>query len=367
MKSKKINKPNIQQKLNKSAIFTLVIVLFLIGLLFLSYSNFYPPLVDKKYIFTLDSFVSSIPFIPKTPKQIITRSFYSNKKLSSYNANSSITLKGKLSDEISLVFSGKVNKAAQFGSESSLGVKGKVTGSLSGEIDFQTVAKNESFYFRTVGNLGIEDFDPNLLGKGWYQLDLDKFQTSLGVEAKKDTEIASDISEQAKKFEKDLIDGNIFSNLIDSKELRIDKERYNQFKFSIQEKTLNSVSLLNGYKLTNPSLTLLINKKTFYLEKLQINSEVVADNKGVSKEKMDLRLEYQIFDINKEQKIETPKASKIISHPVDLSLAFDGKEKGNDEELLAATEKAIDRGQNFLTIERILKVILLLPKTVYPE
>lgn len=360
-------KTNVQWKLGKLQIFSLGIILFLVGLLILSYSNFYPPLVDKKYIFALDNFVGAIPLLPKTPKQIVTRSLYPNKKLSSYTARGSVSLKGNSTDEVSLTFNGEVNKAALFGSESSASVKGKVTGALSGEIDFQTIEKGENFYFRTAGNLGVEDFDPTLLGKDWYQLDLDKFQISLGVQAKKDADIAIDISEQTKQLEEDLIEGNIFPNLKESKELRIDKENYFQFKFSIQEKILNSASPLKGYRLKSPVLTILINKKTLYLEKLQINSEVIADNKSSVAGELDLKLEYQISNINKKQIIEAPKTSKAITHPVDLSLAFAGKTVGSDAELLAATEKTIERGQNFLTIERILKVILLLPKAVYSD
>ncbi len=365
--SKKSNSFPTKQKLSLIKIILISITLLFAGLLLLSYSNFYPPFVGKQYIFALDNFVGSIPFIPKTPKQIVTRSLYPDKKLSSYKAEGKVVLKGNSRDQISLVFSGKVNKAAQFGSESSQNVKGQVTGELRGEIDFQTVESNENFYFRTLGNLGIEDFDPTLLGQDWYQIDRDKFQASLGVEIKKDAEIAIDIAEQAKKLQNDVVGENIFSKLRESKIVNIKNQNYFQYKFTVSEKILNGANPLSGYSLKQPVLTLLINKKTFYLEKWQIDAEVVAKNNTGQKEKMSLKIEYQIFEINKKQKIEIPKNNKTISHPVELSLAFDGKDEGDNEALLAATEKAIDRGQNFLTIERILKVTLLLPKAIYPE
>lgn len=363
--SQKIAPAKFSLKLSRSILVLFAILMLVFGLLLLSYSNFYPPLLDKKYIFALDNLVASIPALPKTPKQIVTKSFYSNKKLNGYSAGGSVSLKGSGSNEISLSFVGKVNKAGLFGSSSLTDVKGKVVGQLNGAVDFQTIAKDDNFYFRTVGNLGLVDFDPTLLGKDWYQLDLDKFQTSLGVQAKKDSEIISDVAISANKLQKDSVERNLFSKLIESKELKIDKEVYYQFKFSMDERLLNDLGILSGYEIDKPILKLLINKKSFFLELLEINSQVTPTGNDSLKEKLQLRLEYQIFNINKEQKIETPQKSKTIVNPVEFSLAFEGKANGSDEELLEATSKAIDRGQNFLTIERLLRVILLLPKAIY--
>jgi hypothetical protein len=361
--TKKMGKP--AQRLPLLKITTIFLLLIPLILLAFSYTNIYPPLVDKKYIFTLDSFVASIPLIPKTPKQVLSKAITSSTKLSSYSAGATVSLKSDRSEQIELSFAGSVNKAGLFGSTSQSSVKGTVKGELNGEINFQTVSKEENLYFRTVGNLGLPDFDPTLLGSDWYKMDLEKFQEGLGVESRGDSEIVDDISKQAETYWLRLVDSGLFSKLTSSKTLKIGGVEYLKYSFDIDSKLIQDFNLFNGYRFTNPDLSLLVNKKSTLIEIVELVAEVDPEKANIVKTKMNFRFEFRVFNINKEQKIEIPEATKAISGPIELSLVLEGRDDVQDTAFVGAAQKAVDRGQNFLTVERILRVILLLPKAIY--
>ena len=78
---------------NKPILIVIAILLLLIIFpIILSYSNFYPPFIDKKVIYFLDSVVVDIPFLPKTPKQVFTKSLFCNQNLQNYHLTSKLDL-----------------------------------------------------------------------------------------------------------------------------------------------------------------------------------------------------------------------------------------------------------------------------------
>jgi len=352
----------LQKALLVLGLFFLIISLVLA----LSYSNIYPSFIDKKIIFGLDSLVGSIPLLPKTPKQVITKSLFANKELNDYSSSGFVSLQSESgsNDNIKLSFKGHINKAGQFGSESSFQVLGSLSKGLSSEVNFETINKEGNFYFRTKGNLGIEGFDPSLLGQSWYQINLDKFQESLRVNAKSDRGIINDISQELEKNVQELVKNNFFSKLRKANQIQKGQDYYFQYTFTLPESILQKIEFLKNYSIAKSSLVVEINKKTFFLEKIFFEADLRDKNKKI-KEKAILTLEYKITNLNKKKNISIPKNAKVLSHPIDLSFALAGKSKSEEEYFFKAATEAIEQGQNFLTIERILRVVQLLPKAVY--
>ena len=70
------------KSINLSKIFLYVLIfvtvgygLFLAVIIASSYTGFQPPLIPKNLIRMTDSALATVPFLPKTPKQVLTRSF----------------------------------------------------------------------------------------------------------------------------------------------------------------------------------------------------------------------------------------------------------------------------------------------------
>ncbi len=227
--------------------------------------------------------------------------------------------------------------------------------------------RDKDFFFRTTGDFVYEGFDPRLLGNQWYQLGLGELQTNLGVETKNDSEIINDVKNQFLGLLEKQLDKGLFSRS-KAKTIQRDNQTYYQLQLNLPAAALNEIKVFNGYSLGDSDLALEINKKTFYLEKVSLATSLIPVVKASKDRKLSLALNYVVSGINQSQKIDIPKQNKLIKNVLDLSLAFAGKSTTNSAaDLLSSTEKANDLGQNFLTFERFLRVVLLLPKAVYPN
>ena len=266
---------------NKPILIAIAILVLLIVLpIALSYSNFYPPFLDKKVIYLLDSVVADIPLLPKTPKQIVTKSLIRNQNLNSYSLTTNLFLGDRNVTLIKLTVNQAVENAGSVDTKSKLHLTGDLNILANGKVDIETVKLQNNLNFK-IGNLpsgfGI---NTGSLNQGWYQVDLAAFQEGLSVNARNDQQIIDDVRNSFQKTQSSLVDNSIFSKVTSFKVVKLNNQNNYEIKFALSEDSLKNLPIVSALKLKNPVLTLLVNCSTYYLTKIDLSSEIVLGNQN---------------------------------------------------------------------------------------
>lgn len=345
-----------------------LIAIFFLPLL-LSYTNFYPSVIPKSYIYFLDSVVADIPFLPKTPKQVVTKALLRNQSLKSYSLETSLqlftTTAGKKTTEADIKVINSVADAASLSSKTKTQVFGNLGLFGIGLIDLATTKEANNFYINVKQFPPIPGFELGNIGAGWYKLDLEELQKGLSVSTRGDQQIVDDVRKQFGAIKEDLINKSLFSNVFKFNKVKQDGSEFYEVKFKLDENSFTNLPLISqDSKLTKPELTLWINTTSYFLTKLNLTGEISATQKSSSKDgnSLYLNVESRISKINQNQDIAVPESASEIKGAIDLALKLN---KNTDAAALVDSTKNVkDLGENFLTIERLLTVLLLLPKAI---
>lgn len=345
-----------------------VIAIFVLPLL-VSYSNFYPPLIPKSYIYLLDSVVADIPLLPKTPKQVVTKALLRNQSLQSYSLSTNLKVATNGSNQnltaVDLKVNTAVENAAQLESKTQTNISGSINLFDNGQIDIASVKEANNYYLNVRQFPLVPGFELGNLDKIWYKIDMNDFQKGLSVSSRNDQQIVDDVRGQFANVQEGLIKKSLFSNVSEFKKIKQSGGEFYQIKFKLDESSFTGLALLSqNSKLTNPELTLWVNTDTYYLTKLNLTGTIVPDakTKVSDQQLLTLNLNMELSKINQGQNISIPTNPTEIKGSVDLALKV---EKNTDTAALFDSAKsAKDLGENFLTVERLITVLLLLPKAI---
>lgn len=328
----------------------------------LSYSNFYPNILDKKLIYSLDNFVASLPLLPKTPKQILTKALTNQINLNSYSLNLTGQVKNDKDLLVNLNVTGAIEKAGLLtGKESS---KVKIESPLVGSNEFETFEDGDNFYFKIIKAAPIQGFDfSNVAKDTWYKTDLNSFQNSLGAHSKNDKDIVADISAEFNKLRAE-VSKNTFPAVKDFKEITKDGKNYYQVKLLLNNLTLSNTFLGKKINTRDTDLELLISKETLFINSIILNTNSISDIFGGSREKTSASFKYQLSKINQNQGLISPNSIKAIQDPIGLFGILNPTTDLSGANFFTYSPQAADTSANFLTMERLLKVLILLPKAL---
>ncbi len=344
----------------------IILVLIFVLPILLSYSGYYPPFVDKKVIYFLDSMVADIPLLPKTPKQVITKSLIRNQSLKNYQLVTDFNLETKKVKIAGLKIDQAVENAGSVDSKSSSKIEGEIVFLPNGKINIETIKLGKNLNFKIISvpeNLGI---NVGKLSQKWYQINLANFQKDLGVTARNDQQIIDDVRGNFSKIQGNLIEKSVFSKVQSFKKVKINNKEFYEIKIALDEDYLKDLPVLGqGLKIKNPVLTLWIGKGNFILTKADLSGSLASQNENslLANSEIKVSLNSELKRIGEVQNITPPNNTEEIKSPIDLSLKLQGSSE-EASSLLAATQTAKDLGDNFLTVERLLSVIILLPKSI---
>lgn len=358
--SKKKNKLELPRRKNlkkTNLFFVALLILIFIPPVIISYLPFYPPFLPKVFVYSLDNVFASIPFIPKTSKQVLTRGLFVNRSLQNYSPSIEVILKtdkGKKLAQVSL--KGKISDAALFTSHYQAKLQGGFESQTAGVVNLEEQGGN--FFFQVEKPVVSPFIDLSQTQNNWYRVDLSQFEKNLGVNVRDDNQILNDV---AGSFE------NLRASLSQSIPSgyhyeEIGGQQYYKFDFSIQgqeQQVLTAVSLR--------TLTIWISKDTFVLSKVYLQGNLKQDLLNATSVSQNNQVNFEVtYSLLPENFTPAKTGNPIdISAPIDLWLNLNNKQNDKSTEtFFEATTASKDFGANFLTLERLLKVIFLLPKAV---
>lgn len=345
--------------------YTLILIpLIIISLpALVSYGDLNPPLVSKGARARLDVFFGSLPFLPKTNRQIILTAFYKNSKLQSAKQNLKLELKTeKDASLVSLNFSGSLDNEAekyQASFEGNLGPKG-----FFPALKAESLQIDEEFYFK-VDSLPPVGIDLSKLQGQWYKINLEKIAGEIRAATKSEQSIRADIE----KFFEENIDQEYLLDLFKGAEMGEEGEEI-FLVLGLDRVDLEKL-LKRGFDIQEANLTLVVSRRTRHLISLQLEAQVGSDfltslgtNRLALGEKQKLFLKWELSQIGEtiDPTLPDEKEVKSLSSSFDLMQAIEGKTVSeNPLELLFSSRKASEYSVNLLTAASLERVLLLIP------
>ncbi len=365
MKNSKFKQETPQKKRNTKVLLLITLaILIALGLILapvaFSYSNIL--LINPEITASNDDLIAQIPLLPKTPKQIIARAKKVNQSLNSYKNKTSLVLSAEKVKLVDILTDGAIKNANSDKTESSNHVKGQSLFPAPVNFEFQTVTQGTTLYFKVDKGIRLPGFDTTKLENGWYQIDLQEFQKDLKVATRTDVEITRDVKKELDRYLEELRAEGSFGKEASFSEITEQGKQFYQIKLKVTKEPLSKYFLGGGLQDKNSTLTILINKADFYLEKISLQSEKLSKDK----KSINLSFTYDISAQNQDFTIEKPRNATKLNNPIELYLLLNDKNAGSNVESLfkALGGEVKDVVADLLTVERLTKVIILLPKSL---
>jgi len=338
------------KKITKIIVFLSLGILLLGSVLCLiSFSESSTKYLDKRVVYFLDNLFAQVPFIPKTSRQVLVHSSLVNKNLTSYKIDSELKVGTEKLKIVEIKMVGSIVKLGTEHSQSQLTTKGQILFPISDTFDFETATSGKTIYFKVKKGVNLQGFTTNEL-KGWYQLDSDEMEKDLKVDLRGEKEITNDIAKELQAY----MDQALKQDL-KMKEISKDKKTYYEIKAKLKGDYLSKI-FFPSLKDKDSAITLLVEKGSYFLSELRLES--------INKSQANLSLDYKINSQNQKFELSEPKDTTKIDNPIELYLLLTAAEKPTAQNLLKALGgevKEVDT--TLLTIERLTKVMLLLPKS----
>lgn len=348
----------------KKIILILLAILVLIfgSLLVLSYANLYPSFIDRNFIYSLDSTVASIPLLPKTPKQIVTKALMTNQEnLKSYSVSLNGTVKVADTEILNLKTTGAIENPGFLTGRSSS--QTDFESNLIGKGSFATFEDGSTLSFKVNAAPALDGFDFSQVKKdSWYQVDLNTYEKNLGVNVRNDKGIITDVNSEFNKIRSQVGKNGSFPTVAQFKEIKKGAQSYYSVKLNLNNEKIGNTFLGANFDSKITSVSLLIAKNSFFITSYNlVTNSLATGEKGLN---YNFNLTYQLSNINQNQNFPSVQASEPINNPLSLYLLTIPNDRTNNVGLIQAATNAPNFSANFLTLERLLKVILLLPKSL---
>ncbi|HSX58117.1 MAG TPA: hypothetical protein VLE47_02475 [Candidatus Saccharimonadales bacterium] len=334
-----------------------VIVLFITPLI-ISYSNL--AFLPNQATFAADNLVSQIPFLPKTTRQILVRSKIVNEKLNSYKTKTLLEISGGGYKLVSVSIDGAIKDINSEKVQSTTAFKGTTLYPVPLGFDFQTASFGKDLFFKVNQGAALPNFDTTTLGKVWYQTNLDSLQKDLKISSRDDIDIIKDEKAKLEDYLAQLLKNK---NLDGAKVTKVSKDgqTYHQITLKADSEPLSQLIVGDSLKNKEVEVTVLIDEKSRFLKSFLIKAKkLTQDGKAV-----EIKFDYILSEQNKNFSIEKPQSIQTISSASDLYLLLNKSKKPSVEEVFQALGAGAKESlADFLTVERITRVVLLLPKAL---
>lgn len=316
---------------------------------FVTYNSGATAFLHDNIVYSVDNVFAQIPFFPKTPRQVLVRASLLSKDLNSYSVLAKIKVGNEQTDLINLSATGKIRRESQTDNRSQIKISGRAVTPVQTNLDFETVTIGDNLFFKSNLPLFISGFSTSKI-LGWYKLNLTEFAKNLKVDVRNEEEIINDVETKVQENIKQILDEKnlkqklITENGMDFYEIKTKLKNDSLTKFLVPQNQDSS-----------SDLTIKVEKETYNL------SEIRLEKKGQKSVNVDFS--YNLKDHNRVKEIEAPRNAQEVKNPVELYLLFNAAEKPTPESLLRAVGgETYELGTTLLTIERLTKVVLILPK-----
>ena len=159
-----------------------------------SYTSFDLPLVSKGVQRKVDYLVASVPLVPKTPKQILTKAFEDSRNIKTAKETFSLLLQSGEEELVSVTIEAKLDTNDLDNIALEAQVEGKISqGGQEATVDIDLVEKGSNLFFKIDEVPTLPGYDLGSLSGKWYRIDLEKAGEEIGAQVLEDASIKSDV------------------------------------------------------------------------------------------------------------------------------------------------------------------------------
>lgn len=380
LKNKKTRR-NLKTKILGVLLPLIIVIGILAGLAVSSYQNWSPPLIPKVVLRASDITIASVSFLPKTPKQILTKAVYETGRVKSGVHNFSLLVKQKTGEnEERIVMSPEIS-GPFIKSENQIDIAGTIflgfpSESEDSKSEVKFVEQDEYLYFKASNTPSLQNINLNKLGSDWYRIDMPKVISDARTNVRKDEEIEKTINEKLELLFDTLVSEKILEKFdIFPNEDITGRESYH-YKINVDDDLLKKITEIffsedDRFKnVEDITLDLWVDKSDFYFSKMEISGQLTNDpispspNVVLQEQGLDFTLVYELHDAGADVEIEVPENAKEVDSLLGLYLLVqDEKAEDDPSVILGAVSSLGEFGANFLTIERLLHVLYLAPQS----
>ena len=382
-RKKKIEKIEIRSGFSLRIISSLVVAFIVAGsvglLVVSSYTGFGSPPIPKTLVRAADITIASFPLLPKNPNQVLAKSLFETSRISSGEHKFNLDLtqdigEGKENSLFSVEITGPFTK-----SDNQIDLAGKASLSFPNEEEsskVEFVEEDDFIFFRLENTPDFFGLDLTELQGNWFKLDLTKILSDAKASTRSDEEIEKTTTEKIRTILSVIEAGDLNKNIKVLPDENIEGENNYHFQLNFSEeqtkKILKTISEDSPQlpDIKTMAIDLWINKTDFILKKLVISGIVSSaqekPSEGVTLNLPDVNFElsYELVNSNKIVTIDTPDESKDLSSLLELYLLVKSDEEADPTSVvLGAVSNLGEFGANFLTIERLIHVLYLIPQS----
>ena len=325
----------------------------------------------------VDITIASVPFIPKTPTQILSKAYFETGRIKSGEHSFSLNVNQSsetLTEQVLFLnISGpfrKFDDQIDFSGRASLKLS---SNEHSSEINF--VEENDYIYFQMNNPPSFPNLELSGLGDNWYQLDVTKILNDSKADVRGDKEIEKTIREKTDILLRSIVSNELFERIAVLPDESIDGSGSYHFRLSFNKEETNEIvkkfiGESEGSLLNKVSIDVWVDKSRMYFNKIAIEGTIagqpLSSASVVTLKTTDLNftLVYQLTKPNEDVAITTPESSNELSSLLDLYLLVQPQGDQNAAAaILGVATNLNEFGANFLTVERLLHVLYLAPQS----
>src|SRR4030042_1774113 len=376
--------PNLNRKkiiIISTFLLGLIILFPIISLVVASYFSIKLPLVSKSFQRKVDYTIASIPFIPKNPKQIITKALQDNQNVKTASEVFTFGLESGDKSLLSLQVKSKVDSEEESNVSLEADIQGEIGQNKGAKLDLSVKQIGDYLFFNIKQAPTLPGYDFSTISGNWYKINLEKASSSIGTTTLKDTSIKEDIAEKSEEVYDFFDENHLFGRIRKISGEKINGENNFHLQLPLDTKILTRlINELNpGQKTEEKEIDSLIKdltfdiwvgEKSFFINKFEIAASVhdiisgelltpAAENKLLA-----LKITFDFTDINKKVKVVAPSKVKEINSFFELLFLLQPKTINIPEEVLGVSSPQAEFGSNLLFYERMLHVITLLHKSL---
>lgn len=372
----------------KWVLLSLIILFLLAGssLVAASYASIKIPLVSPSFQQKVDYWVASIPAIPKTSKQILTKACKDSENIESAKQNFEFSLKsgstslGSLTIEMRADSSDLENTSLEARIKGEFGLAPQVY-----ELDFSLTQIAQDFYFKIDKTpdalLAPYGYDLSKIKGKWYQIDAGAARGEIGADVRDDEDIQADIEEKTNEVFKSLNEEKLFQKFKRLSDEKIAGRDSYHLTLSLDPPML--VEIFRGLApdtkvnekeiektIQEAKFDLWVDKKAFFIDKMEATIAFTSEATGASMSlgpasgPLEVQLGYELSEINQKVEIKTPEGATKLKSLAELFVLVAPPEMTGMQGVLGASTGTAEFGSNALFLERLIHVVTLFPSSI---
>ena len=349
-----------------------------------SYTSFDLPLVSNGVQRKVDYLIASVPVIPKTSKQVLTKAFEDSRNIKTARETFNFSLQSDNQELASVTIEARLDTSDMNNVELEAEIIGKLAqADQEAVVDLDLVEKSSDLFFKINKAPILSGYDlDSLLGK-WYRIDLEKVGEEIGAKILEDQDIKSDVEAKIEEVFDTLGETSTFKKIKKLPDEKIaGKDSYHLsyaaessdaaliFQKLVPESNINKGEMERV--LEEAKIDLWVNKKTYFVNKVEANLKLKEGTNGATiqlvppNRQLGIRFSYTLSEINKPVRIESPKNAHGLGSLIEFLMMIQPSSSNLllQEQILGTSTQTRAFGSNLLFYERLLRVLTLFPNTI---